>query len=190
LYDFGPVKFAAILPVALFLSIPGLRAQDISAPLRAEFAYVANEGNNTVSGYTINPATGALTAIAGSPFAAGVVPLSVAVDPSGKFAYVVNADSSNVSGYTINPATGALMPIPGSPFTVGGNFSLAGVTVDPNGKFVYVTGQGVFGYTIDSVTGALTAIAGSPFAFPATGIPDSVAVDPSSKTQVPIRDVS
>ena len=82
------------------------------------------------------------------------------------------------------------MPIPGSPFTVGGNFSLAGVTVDPNGKFVYVTGQGVFGYTIDSVTGALTAIAGSPFAFPATGIPDSVAVDPSSKTQVPITDVS
>ena len=90
LYDFGLVKFAAILPVALFLSVPGLRAQDISTPLRAEFVYVANSGDNTVSGYTINPATGALTAIAGSPFAAGEQPISVAMDPSGKFAYVAN----------------------------------------------------------------------------------------------------
>jgi 6-phosphogluconolactonase len=46
-----------------------------------KFAYVANAGDNTVSGYTINPATGALTAIAGSPFAEGAEPFSVAVDP-------------------------------------------------------------------------------------------------------------
>ena len=58
-----------------------------AAPLRAEFAYVANEVSNNVSGYTINPSTGALTAIAGSPFAAGSIPSSVAVHPSGKFAY-------------------------------------------------------------------------------------------------------
>ncbi|MGA8478499.1 MAG: hypothetical protein WB696_11125 [Chthoniobacterales bacterium] len=81
LYDFGLVKFAAILPVALFLSVPGLRAQDISTPLRAEFVYVANSiiGLGTVSGYTINPATGVLAAFAGSPFAAGEEPLSVAI---------------------------------------------------------------------------------------------------------------
>jgi len=49
---------------------------------------VANFGSDTVSGYTINPATGALTAIAGSPFAAGIEPIAIAVDPKGKFVYV------------------------------------------------------------------------------------------------------
>ena len=39
-----------------------------AAPLRAQFAYVANFRSNNVSGYTINPSTGALTAISGSPF--------------------------------------------------------------------------------------------------------------------------
>ena len=38
------------------------------------FAYAANGADGNVSGYTINPTTGALTAIAGSPFEAGRFP--------------------------------------------------------------------------------------------------------------------
>ena len=49
------------------------------------FAYVANRGDNNVSGYRINRTTGALTPIAGSPFAAGDGPYSVAVTPSPRF---------------------------------------------------------------------------------------------------------
>src|ERR1700693_4286462 len=60
----------------------------LGAPLRAEFAYVANSNGSSVSGYTIDPATGALTAVAGSPFATGGSPASVAVDPSGTVASV------------------------------------------------------------------------------------------------------
>jgi Lactonase, 7-bladed beta-propeller len=127
----------------------------LGAPLHAQFAYVANFGDNNVSGYTINPATGALTPISGSAFAAGTNPGSVAVDPSGKFAYVVNETDNNVSGYTIDPSTGALTPITGSLFAAGTNpFSVA---VDPNGKFAYVANEmdnTVSGYTIDSTTGA------------------------------------
>ena len=37
-------------------------------------AYVANFNSNNVSGYAIDPTTGALTAISGSPFAAGSSP--------------------------------------------------------------------------------------------------------------------
>jgi hypothetical protein len=128
-----------------------------------KFAYVANLFSNNVSGYTINATTGALTAISGSPFAAGVFPDSVAVDPTGKFAYVGNAVSNNVSGYTINATTGALTAISGSPFAGG----MGVVAVDPTGKFAYVTNQAsnnVSGYTINATTGALTAISGSPFA--------------------------
>ncbi len=108
-YGFGLVKFAAILLVAVFFSVPGLRAQDVSTPLRAEFAYVANFDDSNLSGYTINTATGVLTAIAGSPFSAGADPDSVAVDPSGKFLYVVgNAVGNVVFGFTIDRAMGTL----------------------------------------------------------------------------------
>lgn len=34
-----------------------------------KFAYVANNGSSDVSAFTINTATGALTAVVGSPFA-------------------------------------------------------------------------------------------------------------------------
>lgn len=144
------------------------------------FAYVANANSNNVSAFTINPATGALVAVPGSPFAAGSTPFSVAVDPAGKFAYVTNLNSGNISAYTIDPVTGALSAVPGSPFA-GGSTPLY-VTVDPKGKFAYVTNMfssSVSAYTINPATGALTAAPGSPFA--ADGAPQRVAVDPMSK---------
>jgi hypothetical protein len=49
-----------------------------------KFAYAANMGTGTVSGYTIDPTTGALTAIAGSPFV--FLPQSVAITPLVPFA--------------------------------------------------------------------------------------------------------
>src|SRR5450631_400176 len=81
--------------------------------LAQPFAYVANNGGG-VSAYTINAGTGALTPMAGSPFAAGTSPTSVTVSPNGAFAYVANANSANVSAYTINGGTGALTPVAGS----------------------------------------------------------------------------
>jgi 6-phosphogluconolactonase (cycloisomerase 2 family) len=63
-------------------------------------------GSATISVYTINQITGALTA--GTAVAAGTAPYSVTVDPSGKFAYVANEGSANISVYTINQTTGAL----------------------------------------------------------------------------------
>jgi 6-phosphogluconolactonase len=65
------------------------------------------------------------TPVAGSPFTAGVAPVSVTVDPSGRFVYVSNngngaEDSFNVSAYTLNPSTGASTETTGSPFARGG----------------------------------------------------------------------
>jgi 6-phosphogluconolactonase len=89
----------------------------LAAPLRAQFAYVPNVGSNNVSAYRIG-ANGALTPVAGSPFAAGSGPFAVAVDPTGKFAYVTNFGDDNVSAYRIG-ANGALTPVAGSPFATG-----------------------------------------------------------------------
>src|SRR5262249_48642698 len=58
-----------------------------------KFAYVANNYQHDVSGYTISATSGALTPVPGSPFAAKSRPVSVAVDPTGRFAYVTNSNS-------------------------------------------------------------------------------------------------
>jgi hypothetical protein len=99
-------------------ALAGLALVPISANAQS-FAYVANQSGNNVSAYTINPSTGALTPVAGSPFAAGIAPRSVTVDPSGKFAYVADL-GRNVSAHTINPSSGALTPVAGSPFADAG----------------------------------------------------------------------
>ena len=155
------------------------------------FVYVANQCNfsrncsrGEVSAYTVNRSTGALRAIAGSPFAAGHLPFSVTVEPSGRFAYVANncisardCSTGNVSAFTINSATGALRAVSGSPF--GAGLFPYSVAVEPSGRFAYVANDGddtVSAFAINSATGALREVSGSPFA---AGIgPDSVAVDP------------
>jgi hypothetical protein len=50
-----------------------------------KFAYVTNFGDNNVTAYSIG-ADGALTPVAGSPFAAGIGPSSVAITPLVPFA--------------------------------------------------------------------------------------------------------
>ena len=80
---------------------------------------MVNYNSKNVSGYTINPITGTLTAIARSPFEAGLLPRTLTVDPSGKFAYVANSGDRTVSGYAIDPVTGALAGLAGSPFAAG-----------------------------------------------------------------------
>ena len=57
----------------------------LAAPLRGQFAYVANFESNNVSAYSIDGSNGTLTPIPGSPFAAGSNPISVAVAPTGQF---------------------------------------------------------------------------------------------------------
>lgn len=68
----------------------------------------------------VDPTTGKLTQVAGSPFSeapsgAGVL----GVDPSGNFLYGTNSGSNNVTGLKIDPGTGALTPLTGSPFLAG-----------------------------------------------------------------------
>jgi len=154
------------------------------------FAYVANNGSNTVSAYTIDSTTGALSEVVGSPFGAGILPFSVTVDPTGKFAYVANNGSDDISAYTI-ASTGALTPINCSGTCSGKNFPAGmgpvSVSVDPTGKFAYVANNGsddISAYTIAS-TGALTPINCSGTCsgknFPAGMGPGSVTVDPSGQ---------
>ena len=143
------------------------------------FLYQTTYVSANVSAFAINPSTGVLTEVSGSPFATGKVPASVAVDPSGQFVYVTNNGDLTISAYAINPATGALTPVPGSPFPTGA--ASHEVAVDPSGRFVYVaaSSNSVYAYLINPTNGALSQITGSPYTVGV--VPLSVAVDPSGR---------
>jgi 6-phosphogluconolactonase (cycloisomerase 2 family) len=82
---------------------------------------------SAVSGYSIDPLTGALTPLPGSPFGAGNGPFSVAIDPSAQFAYVTNLVDNTVSAYIID-CDGYLSPVSGSPFPTGAFPFAIGIT--------------------------------------------------------------
>jgi YVTN family beta-propeller protein len=81
-----------------------------SLALAAPFAYIANNGSNTVS--VIDTASNAVTATV----AVGNEPFGVAVNPAGTRAYVTNISGNNVS--VIDTATNAVtatVSVGGSP---------------------------------------------------------------------------
>jgi len=140
-----------------------------------------------VSSFSIDATKGALARAPGSPFAKGSSDgfgtTSIAVDPSDKFAYVLNSFSNTVSAYSID-ADGAL-ELTGSPLAAGQNSNDPGsfnsASVDPNGKFLYVTGTCcVYVYAIDATTGRL-----APPAHLSLGLGDrhltGFAIDPTGK---------
>jgi DNA-binding beta-propeller fold protein YncE len=90
--------------------------QGIAIAPNGKHVYVANEGDGTISGYSVGSG-GALSALAGSPFADGdgVGPTALTVDPSGKHLYVTNQSADTIAVYAI-AASGALSQIAGSPF--------------------------------------------------------------------------
>jgi hypothetical protein len=75
-----------------------------------------SNGLGSVSAYTINATTGALTPVSGSPFAAGYGLNWLVIHPSGKYLYAVNEGSNNVPGFAIDQVSGGLTPVVGSPF--------------------------------------------------------------------------
>ncbi len=143
----------------------------------SQFAYVANAGDNTVSAYTVDATTGALTALPGFPVGAGTSPFAIVGTEDRKYVFVGNEGSNDISAFAVNFASGALTPVPGSPFAAG---------TDPQGmalygSTLYVANAGsdtVSAYTIDYNTGALTALPGSPV--PVGKNPTSIVVDPST----------
>ena len=133
-----------------------------SALRRGEFAYM--QPGASLSGYSVNTSTGALTAFSDFPLAVGTNPTVVAVDPQNRFLFVGDIGLSELHVFAIESSTGALSEIADSPYaTVNEPVAIA---VDPSGTHVYVVSQGsnsVGGFSL-STAGALTPISGSPFA--------------------------
>ena len=119
-------------------SVIGPPSSHADAPTPA-YAYVATPGALTT--YSIDPLTGGLIALGGSPL---TFPVSwpfeglrqIATDPSRQVLYLLHY--SGVHAYTINRNIGALTEVAGSPFEAGyGPNSLA---FDASGAHLYVAG--------------------------------------------------
>src|SRR5215471_9742740 len=99
--------------------------------LRAQAVYVPNFATSNVSGYLVNPATGALATIPGLPVKTGISPIQALLHPSGKFLYVLNSGSGDIALYSVSAPSGALSVLPCSHCEAQ---SPSGMTMDPAGQ--------------------------------------------------------
>jgi 6-phosphogluconolactonase (cycloisomerase 2 family) len=153
-----------------------------------KFLYVTNHGPSTISVYSIDGTSGALTATSGSPFPipppseCAARPFGAAIGLTGQFLYVADNGCGAISIFNLDPNTGAPAQISSSPvfINVGENDCSAGPnddTIDATGRFLYVAEQScglVSAYSINTSTGAIAEVAGSPY--PAGNQPYGVAI--------------
>jgi 6-phosphogluconolactonase len=144
------------------------------------YASNADHSSNSVSGFGIDPDTGTLTAVPGSPFPTGGEGhdgISLAVTPDGRFLYAGNNGSRNITVFAIGPEgeltrVGELVPA---------GRGLDGMVVSPDGQWLAaaLTSEGPHGsvamFSIDSKSGTITPVEGSPFPPRPPSDPDELA---------------
>jgi 6-phosphogluconolactonase (cycloisomerase 2 family) len=135
-----------------------------------KFMYVTDPQNDQVDAFAIDPTTGALTPLPGSPFPLNSSTQSasgIGIDPTGKFLYVSDLFGSDILGFSINQSTGTLTGIAGSPFSSG--FFPARILVSPaNFAEVVDIGTGVGGissFTVNPANGALSPGVSGPLTY-------------------------
>ena len=122
-----------------------------------QYVYAANTAGSSVSAYSLNTTSGALTPVAGSPFATPGLPNGLVVDPAGTHLYSSESQPNEMSGFSIDATTGALSTIPGSPF--GSSFAIRTPVMDAAGKRLHVAnGSHVDCFEVDANTAALSEI--------------------------------
>ena len=131
-----------------------------------KFLYVANQFEGTVSSFSVDGTSGALTP--GPTVPVGTAPSGMAITPDGGFLYVANSGSSNVSGFAVcnqvvtscsvpTSPDGTLTPVAGSPFSAG--LGPSAIAVAFSGKFLFVVDRQsnqVSEYKLATGTGELT----------------------------------
>ena len=148
------------------------------------YLYAINEGNSTISAYTIDQDTGALTPLSNPTFPTGSGPYLGGLDPSGTHLYVTNTWPTNsISGFSIG--AGGVLTSVGPDAVISAATDLTNLVVDPSGTHIYVLDSGdgttngqVFGFTIGSGGVIGSAISGTPVAAGVLPI-GGIVIDPT-----------
>ena len=160
----GELKPTCGSSTLLSCPLTGTSPVSIAVDPLGQFAYVANEGSNSIWIYTISPTDGTLAAptVIPQPVTVGTNPTSVvtvSVPSLGEFAYVANMGNNTISAFSIE-TDGSLkeLTLLGSPFSTGTGTYPTSITIDPSGQFAYVINAGdgsIWAYPIIQSTGAL-----------------------------------
>jgi 6-phosphogluconolactonase (cycloisomerase 2 family) len=136
--------------------------------------FVINNASNTVSAFSVNPDTGALTPMPFSPIDIGTGTWNAMdVHPSGS-PLIVSNGATGGGAVSINITSTTATIAPGSPFLLGAATTFSNA-FSPDGAFYYVggnTGMNIAVFSVNTETGVLTPLEGSPFS---TGANNPVA---------------
>jgi len=162
-----------------------LNPEDLVIDNTGSFLYATNNnagGAGTVSAYSIDQTTGALTPLSTPTFTTGAGPFFATLDPTGTYLYVANNSDGSVSSFSLG-TDGTLTSL-GADTVVTGSSSVYNLRVTPNGKYLYVLDQGaspangqLYGFTLTAGVPSTAPITGTPVA---TGeYPFGMAIDPT-----------
>lgn len=98
-----PDRLASVVSAA-----PGWGPGWLAISASGKFLYVANHGSGNISAFVIDPATGRLGSVPGSPFDAGGRAWAVVVEPNGDILSAIDFMSSSVTEFHLDTASGAL----------------------------------------------------------------------------------
>lgn len=164
-------------------AIPSINGGDSYYPFTftadGKFAIVPNLPNSSVSTFSLGT-SGSLSAV--GTYFAGQLPISAAIDPSGKYVYVgcVGNGYGMIYGYSLG-VDGSLTPL--SPTYNPAGPGIAFLAVSPQG-FLYAVNSDdgtVTAFQIDASTGAIANAGSYPSGTSTGGQPNSIAFDPTGK---------
>lgn len=164
----------------------GTNPSAIAAAPTARFLYVTDRATNQVYGNLVL-AGGLLQPMQNSPFATGLLPVAVTVDPRGKYMFVANFNDNSVSAYVIDQPTGAPVNSVGSSSTKVGTGPSC-LSIEPAlGVYMYSANNldnTTTGLKLDAHNGSLQNVQNTPF--PAAGTPTCIVAvgNGSHATQV------
>jgi 6-phosphogluconolactonase (cycloisomerase 2 family) len=116
-------------------------ANALAVSPNSEYLYIATNSGTSglLEAYTISSG-GTLTSVSGSPFTAGTLPFSVAVNAAGTDVYVANRTDGTISGFSIASSSGVLTALSGSPYQSGS--AVTALAVDNSGDYLLAAANG------------------------------------------------
>lgn len=157
-----------------------MMALSLGAQAQNGYVYVNNQTPNTtgntnqVNAYSVS-ATGALTAVAGSPYFTGgkganvvcygLTRIALGTANKTDFLYVANTGDQTISAFQINPANGTLTTVPGSPFASGLTLdSCQGISLaaTPKASYLFASSNGKIQSFSIAPNGALALVSSTP----------------------------
>jgi 6-phosphogluconolactonase (cycloisomerase 2 family) len=146
---------------------PSAIAEDPSA----RFVYITDKDTNQLFGNLVAN-NGSLVPMTNSPFATGILPVGLTIDPRGKFLYVANFSSNTVGAYAIDVSSGNPVGSVGSASTSVDTAPTC-VTIEPAlGIYAYTSNNlasTVSAMKLDPHNGGLSQVQNTPF--PSSGLP-------------------